>query len=598
LHFSVDFPILSMMTRTKVICTIGPAVSTPEKIRELIHAGMNVARLNFSHGDHEQHAHVIQLLKEARDELGVPLAIMLDTKGPEIRIGKIQEGSCHLPAGHRWQLVKEEIEGSAERVSVRPPHVLDLLDEGMTVLFDNGYISSKVISRGPDGVIVEIEDGGEMKSGKGINVPDSDLELPVVSEKDLADIKFGCDMDIDIIAASFIRSAEHVVAVKELLRLENRTDIWVIAKIENRQGVDNIDHILQAADGIMVARGDLGVEVPMTEVPKLQKMMIRKACITGKTAVTATHMLESMIQNPRPTRAETSDVANAIYDSTSAVMLSGETAVGKYPIETVKAMKSIARAAEDDFPYKQFLQTHAEIIYTDVPSAVTLAAVKTAYSSEAKAIFTFTQSGMTPKLIARLRPEMPIIAMTHRKKCFHQLAFVWGVVPFFAEEPKTVQEAFQALSEFALETHHVAYGDLVVVTAGQPFGFAGTTNTMMVESIGDVLVRGHESYGDRVHGNVIIVFSPDHKRSYNTRNRILVLTYYEKAFLPLVRSCAGVILQNHVDDVKSEEELFAVAKELNKPLIVRADDATRILNEGQLVTMDPEKSLVYKGLVI
>jgi len=583
------------MTRTKIICTIGPAVSTPEKIRQLIHAGMDVARLNFSHGEHDQHASVIQMLKEAREELGVPLAIMLDTKGPEIRVGTIREGSCLLPRGHRWTLVKEEIEGDDQKVSVRPPHVLDLLEEGMTVLFDNGYISSKVVGRGSEGVVVEIDHGGLMASRKGVNVPDSDLELPVVSEKDLADIKFGCDHDIDIIAASFIRSAEHVVAVKELLRLENRTDIWVIAKIENRQGVDHLDSILQAADGIMVARGDLGVEVPLTEVPKLQKMMIRKACLTGKPAVTATHMLESMIKNPRPTRAETSDVANAIYDSTSAVMLSGETAVGDYPVKSVEVMDSIARAAEEDFPFKQFLLNHSEIVYNDVPSAVTLAAVKTAYSSGAKAIFTFTQSGLTPKLIARLRPEMPIVAMTHRKKCFHQLAFVWGVVPFYKEEPKSVQEAFTALSEFALEKKLASYGDLVVVTAGQPFGFAGTTNTMMVESIGDVLVRGQASYGSRVHGNVTIALSPEHKKSYNTRNRILVLTYYEKAFLPLVKSAAGVILQNHVDDVHSEEELFKVAKEYNKPILTRADDAARILKEGQLVTLDPEKSLIYKG---
>lgn len=559
---------------------------------------MNVARLNFSHGEHSDHARVIDMVKEAREEMGVPIAIMLDTKGPEIRVGDVENGFCSLPPQHHWRLVKENVIGNEERISVRPPHVLDLLEVGMTVLFDNGYISSTVVSRDSEGVVVEIENGGIIKSRKGINVPNSDLNLPVVSEKDLADIKFGCDHDIDIIAASFIRSADHVVAVKELLRLENKTDIWVIAKIENRQGVDNVDSILQAADGIMVARGDLGVEVPLTQVPRLQKMMIRKACFAGKPAVTATHMLESMIQNPRPTRAETSDVANAIYDSTSAVMLSGETAVGQYPVRVVEVMKSIATEAEEDFPYKEFLQKHSEIVYNDVPSAVTLAAAKTAYSSNAKAIFAFTQSGLTPKLIARLRPKIPIVAMTSKKKCYHQLAFVWGVVPFYKEEPKSVEEAFNALSLFALEKDLVSYGDLVVVTAGQPFGFTGTTNTMMVESIGDVLVRGYASHGENVHGNVVIVFSPDQKKVYNTRGRILVLTYYEKAYLPLVKSAAGVVLQNHIDDTQSEEELLKVARELNKPVIARADDATRILNEGQLVTLVPEKSIVYKGLVV
>lgn len=587
-----------MLTRTKIICTMGPAIGSLERIKEMIVAGMNVARLNFSHGTYEEHAKVIENLKIAREEMGVPLAIMLDTKGPEIRIGPIKGGSCTLPAKHRWLLVKEQIEGSLERVTVKPEHVLDLLEEGMTVLFDNGYISSTVISKEPEGVLVEIENGGEIRSGKGINVPNTDLQLPVVSEKDLMDLRFGCEHDVDIIAASFIRSPEHVVAVKELLRLENSTDIWVIAKIENRQGVDNIDSILQASDGIMVARGDLGVEVPLTQVPRLQKLMIRKACLTGKPAVTATHMLESMINNPRPTRAETSDVANAIYDSTSAVMLSGETAIGKYPVEVVKVMKSIAAEAEADFSYKQFLSAHSELIYNDVPSAVTLAAVKTAYSSNAKAIFTFTKSGSTPKLIARLRPRMPIVAMTHNKKCFHQLAFVWGVTPFYCKDGSSLKEAFDSLSQFALEQDLVSYGDLVVVTAGQPFGFAGTTNTMMVENIGDVLVRGQASFGRSVHGNVVIALSPEQKKVYNARGRILVLTYFDEAFMPLIRSSIGVVLQNHMDDIRSEEKLLEVAAQLNKPVIVRADDATGILKEGQLVTLDPEKTLVYKGIVV
>ncbi len=577
---------------------MGPAVATPEKIRELIRAGMDVARLNFSHGGYEQHGRVIEMLKEARDELEVPLAIMLDTKGPEVRLGTLKDEAFHLPAGHRWLLIADEIEGDLERVSVVPSDVLDYFEVGMTVLFDNGYISSKVIDKTKEGVLVEIGNGGVIKSRKGINVPETDLNLPVVSQKDIQDIKFGCEMDVDIIAASFIRSAEHVVIVKDLLRQEKKKDIWVVAKIENRRGVDNLDSILQVADGIMVARGDLGVEVPLTQVPKLQKMMIRKACMTGKLAVTATHMLESMINNPRPTRAETSDVANAIYDSTSAVMLSGETAVGNYPVETVSVMKSIAYEAEEDFPYQQFFQQHAGIIYHDVPSSVTLAAVKTAYSSDAKAIFTFTQSGSTPRLLSRLRPKMPIIAMTPRKKCFHQMAFIWGVVPFYSTDGNTVENAFESLSHFALEQNMVSYGDLVVVTAGQPFGFAGTTNTMMVENIGDVLVRGFGGSGNRVHGNISMVLSTESRNPYHVRGQILVITYCDESLLPFLRNATGVILQNHVDDHQSEKQLLKYAKELGKSVIVRADDACRILHEGQLVTLDPEKSLVYKGVVI
>lgn len=587
-----------MTTRTKIICTIGPAVNTLEKMLELMNAGMNVARLNFSHGSHSEHFEAIQNLKKARAQLKRPLAIMLDTKGPEIRLGKIRNGEVLLQQGQQWTLVKENILGDESAATITPGEVLDSMQPGTVILFDDGYINSQVIEVLPGKVVIELKNGGVIRSNKGVNIPNTNLNLPALTTKDIEDIKFGCQQDIDIVAASFVRSAEHVLTIKKLLAAEKKSDILVIAKIENQEGVQNFDSIVQVADGIMIARGDLGVEIPPSQVPRLQKMMIRKSCLVGKLSVTATHMLESMIYNPRPTRAETSDVANAIYDSTSAVMLSGETAVGKYPVETVNMMKSIIREAEADFDYRGFFEQHASLVYHDVPSAVTLATVKTAYSSNARAIFAFTNSGSTARLLSRLRPLMPIIAMTPNEKSFHQLVLNWGVVPYQSDHCQTISEAFAKISAFSLENDLVSNGDLVVVTAGSPFGISGTTNMMIVESIGDVLVRGHIGYGRRVHGNVVLVLSPEVRKPYSVKDQILVITKCDESYLPLLKEAAGVILQNHINDVSSEKYAKKMAMTLDKPVLLRADAACRILKEGQLVTLDPEKALVYKGVVL
>lgn len=587
-----------MPTRTKVICTIGPAVNSIENMIKLIDAGMNVARVNFSHGSHGEHEKAILNLKEARRLLKVPLAIMLDTKGPEIRVGIIDGGHVVLEAGHHWLLTGKEIVGDLTQVAINPGFVLNDLPVGAKILFDDGYICSHVVKRVPEGIIVEIENGGIIKSRKGVNIPNHSLSLPAITETDIADIRFGCQQDIDIIAASFVRSPDHVLTIKKLLDQEKKPGILVFAKIENCEGVQNFDSILRMADGIMIARGDLGVEVPLSQVPSLQKMMIRKSYLAGKSVVTATQMLESMIHNPRPTRAEASDVANAIYDGTSAVMLSGETAVGKYPLETVRVMRSIIEEAEKDFNYRAFFDQHASLIYHDVPSALTLAAVKTAYSSNAKAIFAFTSGGTTARLVSRLRPAMPIVAMTHKEKCFHQMAIDWGIVPHLSTHSDTISEAFAKISAFSLEAKIVINGDLVVVTAGSPFGISGTTNMMIVESIGDVLVRAHKGIGDRVHGNVVIVVSPDSTKPYNVRDQLVVLGKCDDTYLSLIKESAGVILQNNIEDIDSEEYLTQVGRDFSKPYVVRADAASQVLKEGQLVTLDPERALVYKGVVL
>jgi pyruvate kinase len=583
------------MIRTKIICTIGPSVNSPEMISNLILSGMNVARLNFSHGTHEQHLAVINLVKEARQKLAKPVAIMLDTKGPEIRLRSLKDNQVLLKTGDRLKLLKEDVQGDETQISITPATVVDQLETGMRILFDDGYISSIVVEKKEGAVVVEIENGGLLRSGKGVNIPNSSLGLPAFSEKDAEDIRFGCKNGVDLIAASFVRSVDHVLAIKKLLIEEKRQDILVIAKIENSEGVQNFDSIVQVADGIMIARGDLGVEVPLSRVPGLQKMMIRKSYLAGKSSATATQMLESMIQNPRPTRAEVSDVANAIYDGTSAVMLSGETAIGKYPLETVQMMTSIVKEAESDADYKEFFDYHAGFVYHDVPSSLTLAAVKTAYISNVKAIFAFTSSGSTARLLSRLRPEMPIIAMTPNIECYWQMAFDWGVIPLLGKECSSIDEAFQMISTYALANGYVTEGDLVVVTAGSPFGIKGTTNTMIVESIGDVLVRGLMGIGRRQHGNIALALSAEAKQPYSVTGCFLVLTKCDETYLPLIQECSGIILQNLISDIDSEVFAIEIGEKLGKTVIVRADAAVNVLKEGQLVTLDPQKALVYKG---
>lgn len=587
-----------MKNKTKIICTIGPAVATEERMIALINAGMNCARLNFSHGTHEEHEVILDRLQKVRKDLKVPLAIMLDTKGPEIRLGKIAGGEFFLKQGDHWKLVKDKVEGNEERVTITPAFVVDQVKVGTRILFDDGYFSTVVVAKTDDWLEIEVENGGLIRSGKGVNIPNYSIDMPSITDKDIEDIKFGCRKGIDLIAASFIRTADDVLVIKRLLAQEKRSNIQVIAKIENMEGVQNFDSIVQVADGIMIARGDLGVEVPISHVPGLQKMMIKKCYLAGKPSVTATQMLESMVSNPRPTRAEASDVANAVYDSTSAVMLSAETAIGKYPVETVRVMMSIISEVESDFDYRDFFANFSTVVYHDVPSSLTLAAVKTAYSSNAKAIFAFTNGGSTARLLSRLRPSMPLIALTHTESVFHQLGFHWGVTPFFAEPVKTINEAFNKISEYALHENYVGYGDLVVITGGSPFGISGTTNMLMVESIGDVLVRGHHGIGSCIHGKIVIAMTPEAKKPYEVQGNLLVIPKCDESFLPLIKECAGIILHNLIDDTESEKEATKYAEEFSKSLIVRADGAATVLKEGQLATLDPEKALVYKGVVL
>ena len=581
-----------MHVRTKIICTIGPSVLSYEKILELMHAGMDVARLNFSHGNHAQHKEVITLLKKAREELKKPLAIMLDSKGPEIRIRAVESGQLPLKEGDVLPLIKEEKEGSLSGVSVHPASVVDDLEVGERLLFDDGYIQANVIEKSKGSIKVKILNSGILKSGKKINVPSGRITLPAMTQEDIDDFSFGCEQDIDAIAASFIRSAENVLEIRKFVKSKGKKEILIISKIENVEGVKNFDSILQVSDGIMVARGDLGVELPLYQVPQLQKMMIRKCNLEGKIVVTATQMLESMINYPRPTRAEVSDVANAIYDSTSCVMLSGETAAGKYPIETTKMMRSVVEEAEKDFDYEGYDRAHHSRNYNDTSSSIALATVKTAYKSSAKAIFTYTSSGFTTRNISKFRPKIPIISITNCKKTYHQLSLVWGAVAVL-KECHTEEHAFAAATCYALTHGYVQYGDRVFVTAGSPFGVRGTTNMMMIRNIGDVLVRGHPSKGKNVYGQASILLTFHEK--IDVKQKIAVITHCEPKYEEFLSVAKGIVLQNFEEDTESEECLKEIAEKYHIPFLYRAESATTLIKEGEMVTLAPSKGVVFKG---
>jgi pyruvate kinase len=588
----------TMRTRTKIVCTMGPAVNSLETMIQLIEGGMDVARLNFSHGTYEGHGETARLLKKARKECERPLAIMIDTKGPEIRLGNILGSGVLVSPGMRLTLTSEVVEGTEESITVRPAAVLEFLTPGTSVLIDNGYVQAKVVEVVPNGVVIEFENAGTLTSSKGINIPSIKVPLPSLTRKDIDDIRFACQEGFDLIAASFIRNADNVLEIKHLLHELGREDMLVLAKIESMEGVQNFDSILQVADGIMVARGDLGVEVPLAQVPSLQKMMIRKCNLAGKPVVTATQMLESMMNNPRPTRAEVSDVANAIYDGTSAVMLSGETAVGHYALQTVQTMQSIIAEAERDFDYRSYFENHAKMTYNDIPSALTLASVKTAYSVGAKALFTPTLSGSTARLLSRLRPSMPIIALAPTISAYHQLALSWGVIPILCEEKcSTIEDSFAYLTKSCLQSGLVSYGDLVVLTAGWPFWVSGTTNTIRVDSIGDVLARGTSGIGEMVHGNVVFVPVATSIAPRGARGCIVVLSTYDESFNKIIDMSAGVILQNCIEDSVSQVLLEEECLRLKKTLITGVDGAYRSLRENQLVTMDPKRAIIYKGIL-
>lgn len=472
------------MRKTKIVCTLGPATDEGNVLEELIENGLNVVRCNFSHGSHEEHIGRINKVKELRKKCNKPIAILLDTKGPEIRTGNFENGKVQVHSGQTFTLVGEEqIIGDENRVNITYPDLYKDIKPGSVILIDDGLIKMEVTEIVGKDIVCQVKNDGKISDKKGVNVPDVHINMEYLSEQDKKDIIFGIENDVDFIAASFVRCADDVKQIRRILKEYNGENIDIIAKIENSEGILNIDSIIDAADGIMVARGDMGVELPEEEVPIIQKMIIRKVYQAGKKVITATQMLDSMMNNPRPTRAETTDVANAVYDGTSAIMLSGETAAGKYPVEALKTMVRIAERTEMDIDYKKRFFTQSIPTQRNITKAVCHATCTTAYDLEAKAILTVTKSGGSARMISSCRPDCMVIAGTTGKKTCRQLNLSWGITPVLLKEKEDVLELFDYAVEVAKDTGLVNKGDIVVITSGVPLGTSGTTNMMKVQYV-------------------------------------------------------------------------------------------------------------------
>lgn len=471
------------MRKTKIVCTLGPATDKDEVLLGIMKNGMNVARFNFSHGTHEEHKNRLEKLRKYREELALPIAALLDTKGPEVRVRDFENGRVNLENGNTFTLTTRELMGTEQIASVTYKDLPKDVSVGTRILIDDGLIELKVIDINDTDVVCEVICGGEVSNHKGVNIPNVDLSMPYINDVDRSDIIFGIENDFDFIAASFVRCADDVLAIRKILDEYNCHDIKIIAKIENMQGVANIDEIIKVSDGIMVARGDMGVEIPNEDVPVMQKMIIKKVYNAGKQVITATQMLDSMVKNPRPTRAETADVANAIYDGTSAVMLSGESAAGKYPVESVETMAKIAVRTEADIDYKKRFLALVRQNRIEITDAISHATCTTAHDLNAKAIITVTKLGKTARMVSKYRPDCDIIACTLNEKIARQLNMSWGVTPIIINEERDTFELFDHAIVKVKEKGYLKDGDTTVITAGVPLGMSGTTNMLKVEEV-------------------------------------------------------------------------------------------------------------------
>ncbi|WP_317845498.1 pyruvate kinase [Schnuerera sp. xch1] len=582
-----------MVKRTKIVCTLGPASEKEEILKELFLNGLNVARLNFSHGNHKEHKKRMDLVKKLRDELELPIAIMLDTKGPEIRLRNFKEEETILSDGDSFTLTTRDIEGDQSIVSVSYEGLANDVKEGDKILIDDGLVEFKVqeIVNGTD-IKCTVLNGGTLKDHKGVNVPNIPINLPAVTEKDISDIKFGIENGVDFVAASFIRKADDVLQIRKVLEENNGEHIEIISKIENQEGVDNIDEIIEASDGIMVARGDLGVEIEAEEIPLLQKKIIRKCNLTGKPVITATQMLDSMIRNPRPTRAEVTDVANAILDGSDAIMLSGETAAGKYPIEAVKTMHNIAIRTETSSEYLDILKSKRKLDdHISTTNAISRATCTTAEDLKASAIVTATSSGYTSKSVSKFRPKAPIIAATTSERVMRKLALVWGVYPVLSIKSSNTDEVIDMSIHSAMLKGYIKEGDLIVITAGIPVGVSGTTNLLKVHTIGKVLLKGTGIGKESVCGKVCIGSHKEDLKNKFRKGDILVCEYTDKDMVEYMVQAEAII----VEQGGLTSHAAIVGLNFEKSTIVGATDATRVLKDGDIVTVDAVTGLVYKG---
>ncbi|MBQ8646660.1 MAG: pyruvate kinase [Oscillospiraceae bacterium] len=575
------------MRKTKIVCTLGPSTDREEVLRDMILAGMNVARFNFSHGDHSEHARRLEMFKRLRSELRRPVAALLDTKGPEIRLAKFDGGKAVLKPGQEFTLTTREVLGDDSVVQVTHRDLPADLHVGARILLDDGLISMRVTGiRGTD-VICEVENGGIIKDRKGVNVPGIPLSLPYMSQKDREDILFGIKNGFDFIAASFVRCAQDVLEIRRILD-EHGSGIRIIAKLENREGVDDLDAILAAADGIMVARGDLGVEIDFTEIPAIQKNIILHSFSSSKPVITATQMLESMQNNPRPTRAEITDVANAVYDGTSAVILSGETAAGKYPVETVRTMAAIAERTENDSGYFSRMQNASAGSRLSISAATAHAACTTAADIKANAVITVTKSGETARLLSRFRSDTPIIACVMDEVTQRQLALSWGVKPLLMPYAHNTDEMIEQAVVCAKSASLIRDGDLVVLTAGVPVGISGTTNMIKVHMVGDSLTNGVGIGRKNAKGPLCVCRDLNEAREKFRPGDVLVLPYTDNSVLDLMRQASALIVEESGQNCHAA----VVGLTLNIAVIVSAVGAVRRLRDGVMVSVDCERGTV------
>ncbi len=580
------------MRKTKIVCTIGPASEKEDVFKRLVLNGLNVARLNFSHGNHKEHKVRIETIKKVRKDLDLPIAIMLDTKGPEIRTRDFENGSAELVEDQTFTITSRDVIGNSKIGSVTYDDFAKDVKEGDTVLIDDGLIELKVVEIINDTDLkCIVKNAGTIKNKKGVNVPNVKIQLPALTEKDINDILFGIEMDIDFIAASFIRKSEDVISIRKVLEENNAEHIQIISKIENREGVENIDGIIEVSDGIMVARGDLGVEIPAEEVPLVQKELIYKCNNAGKPVITATQMLDSMIRNPRPTRAEVSDVATAIFEGSDAIMLSGETAAGSYPEEAVKTMNDIALKIENSLNYEEILQNKYVGSNNTITNAISLSTCRTALDLKASAIITATSSGYTAGEVSKFRPKAPIIATTNTERIMRRMVLYWGVYPVVTEKVKLTDEIIDISVKKALEKKYIKNGDLVVVTAGVPVGVAGSTNLIKVHIVSELLYKKVGAGKETVIGKACVGRTVEDIRDKFNEGDILVMPATDKDVVKYMEKASAIIAE--VGGLTSHS--LIVAMNLGKEVVVGAEDCTKIIKDGEVLTVNGNRGLVYRG---
>ena len=581
-----------ILKKTKIVCTIGPASENPEILEQLINNGMNVARLNFSHGTHEEHLAKIKTIRRIRRKLNVPVAIMLDTKGPEIRTGNFKVDEIFLKPDDIFTLTTRDVEGDQSIVSVSYDGLPDDVSVGSEIYIDDGLVQLEVIEikDGTD-VVCKALNNGILSDHKGVNLPGSKTNLPAITPKDVDDIKFGIENDIDIIAASFVRKKEDVYDIRKVLEDHGGEHIKIISKIESQEGVDNLDEIIEASDGIMVARGDLGVEIRTELIPLVQKEIIRKCNDAAKPVITATQMLDSMIRNPRPTRAETTDVANAIIDGTDCVMLSGETAGGKYPVEAVKTMRNICVTTElsDDF-YQNIYDVKIKSANTTTNS-IARSTKNIAEELNAQAIISCTASGNTSRVISKFKPKTNIIAATISDRVARQLSIVWGVYPIVIQEAKETDELIERAIVGALSEEYVKEGDLTVVTAGIPLGVSGTSNLIKVHVIGDILTSGTGIGSKSVSGKVVIGSTKKELEGKFEEGDIIVAKFTDADITEYLEKASAVVTET--GGLTSHTAVAAV--HFGIPAVVGAVNVINLVEEGETITVDPIGGVIYKG---